>query len=184
MSSLIEFEYHRPGKGTTVYHEWLVLTHPEAKVLLLEHYAGEEVLTHGNTILGRGAPIVWFIFPGAWYDIGRFHLLDGTFTGWYTNLSTPVHFGKRRWIGHDLFLDLWQPVDGTPVWLDEDEFEAAVDTGIIDTLTSRRVMKERMQIQSLLDQGLWPPPIARAIDLPQVQPLRRPSPEGADSEPR
>ncbi len=172
MPSRIRFEYHRPGKDTTIYHEWLVIDRPDVKVLLLDEYAGREMTVGKSRILDDGAPIVWFIFPDAWYDVGRFHRAKGTFTGWYTNFSRPVQVGESRWVGYDLFLDLWQPADGSHEWLDEEEFDKAVKSGIIDTYTSRRVARERASVESQLVDGAWPPQIARDIDLKQVLDLR------------
>ena len=168
----VHFEYHRPGKPTTIYREWLVVEQPDVKVLLLESYVGRDMDAGNKRMLDEGASIVWYVFPDAWYDIGRFHLRDGTFTGWYTNFSKPVQLGEKRWVGYDLFLDLWQPVDGDPLWLDEDEFDAAVKSGVIDTWTSRRVGRERAHVQRRLDLGTWPPKIARDVDLLEVQAVR------------
>ncbi len=173
MTSLIQFEYHRPGKPTTVYQEWLVEERPDVKVLLLEKYPGPDMNAGAVRMLDEGAAIVWYVFPDAWYDIARFHLRDGTFTGWYTNFSKPVQVGDARWVGYDLFLDLWQPVDGDPVWLDEDEFDAAVESGIIDTWTSRRIGRERATVERHLDEGTWPPDITRTIDLATILTERR-----------
>ena len=171
MSQLIQFEYHRPGKDTTVYEEVLVLDRPDVKVLLQENYTGNNVAVGGSVTLQHGAPIVWFIFDGAWHDIGSFHLKDGTLTGWYTNLSKPVVFEQEKWIGNDLFLDLWQPIQGQPVWLDEDEFRLAVKTRLIDQATRKRVLNERALIDLQVSQGEWPPPIVRDIDLQQARAL-------------
>ena len=170
MRQLIQFEYHRPGKPTTVYEELLVLDNPETKVLL-QNYTGNDVEVTGSTTLQQGAPIVWFIFDGAWHDIGSFHLKDGTHTGYYTNISKPVVIGGERWIGNDLFLDLWQPIKGKSTWLDEDEFETAVKTGLIDEATRKRILNEKTLIDLQVSQGSWPPPIVRDIDLGQARAL-------------
>lgn len=171
MSRQIHFEYHRPGKETVVYRETLVLDRPDVKVLLQEHFSGDNVLVADTITLERGAPIVWFMIADSWHDIGRFHLTDGTFTGWYTNLSKPVEFKGDHWIGNDLFLDLWQPANGDPVWLDEHEFDAAISTGLVDAATQQRVSSERTLIDLQLRQEAWPPPIARDMDLGQVRDL-------------
>ena len=172
MTRLIELEYRRPGKETTIYHEWLVLDRPDVKVLLLEPYEGKTVSVASTVIQASGAPIVWFVFPDRWHDIGRFHQLDDSFTGWYTNLCRPPDLCGDRWIGHDLFLDLWQPVDGAPTWLDEDELQGAVASGIIDALTERRLRTERTLIDIRLQDGAWPPPIAKDISLEQARTLK------------
>ena len=171
MSQLIHFEYHRPGIGITVYDELLVLDRPDVKVLLQNGYSGPAVDVADVRVLDSGAPIIWFVFPDAWHDIGRFHLTDGTFTGWYTNLCKPVTFNGDRWIGNDLFLDLWQFPDGTPRWLDEDEFEAAAESGIVDKALKKQVLNQRVLIDLQVSQGAWPPPVSKDIDLAQVRAL-------------
>ncbi len=168
MSRIIRFEYHRPGKAATVYEEQLVLDRPDVKVLLQREYVGDDVRVGGTVTLETGAPIVWFIPVGAWHDIGRFHLRDGTLTGWYTNLSKPVEFDGDTWIGHDLFLDLWQPVIGKAVWLDQDEFDDAAGTSLIDHGTRKRTLNEKTLIDLQVSLGRWPPMIARDINLEQA----------------
>ncbi len=171
MTRRIELEYRRPGKPSTVYREWLVLDRPDVKVLLLDPYEGPPVLLEEIVIQQRGAPIVWYVFPERWYDIGRFHLEDGTFTGWYTNLCRPTEIVGDRWIGRDLFLDLWQPVGGGHRWLDEAQLDDAVRRRLIDAPTRKRIQNERAMMELLLRDGEWPPPIARDIDLPQARAL-------------
>ena len=172
MPEQVHFEYHRPGIGVTVYDEWLVLDRPDVKVLLQENYSGPDVDVQNSRVLDSGAPIVWFVIPDAWYDIGRFHLSDGTFTGWYTNLCKPVQIDGDTWIGNDLFLDLWQFTDGNPVWLDEDEFENAVKVGLVDKALKKQVLNQRILIDLQASQDAWPPPIAKDIDLAQARSLR------------
>jgi len=106
-----------------------------------------------------------------WHDVGRFHLADGTFTGWYTNLATPIEITEGEWSARDLYLDLWTPATGPSVWLDEDEFEAACKTKRLEAATRRRVLNERAIIELLVAGGDWPPPATRDIDLAQAQRL-------------
>jgi len=167
--TLIHLEYHRPGKDVTSFDELLVLDRPDVKVLFLERYEDEEVRVGDRVILGKGAPVVWYVFPETWHDVGRFHHVDGTFTGWYTNLCTPIEMNGDRWRTRDLFLDLWQSVDGGVEWLDEDELEAAGKKGIVDRATMKRIKNERVMLDLQLRGGSWPPPIARDIDLDQVR---------------
>lgn len=171
MASIIHFEYRRPGKCTTTYDELLVLDRPDVKIMLQENYSGNDVDIDDKRVLASGAPIVWYVFPDSWHDVGRFHLEDGSPTGWYTNLCQPVEFHNDTWIGNDLFLDLWQPVEGRALWLDEDEFGNAVKTGLLDNATRRRTLNERALIELRLEQGSWPPPVALDVDLDQVMNL-------------
>jgi len=81
MARRITYEYRRPGKPVTTYLEWLVLERPDVKVLLLDPYDGPTVAVDGMPILDSGAPVVWFVFPYRWFDIGRFHLRGEAPTG-------------------------------------------------------------------------------------------------------
>jgi predicted RNA-binding protein associated with RNAse of E/G family len=171
VAARIRYVYRRPGKPTTVYDQWLVLDRPDVKVTLQENYQGPPLQVGHQVVLEPGAPIVWFLFPDAWHDIGRFHLADGAFTGWYTNLTTPVELTPEAWSAGDLFLDLWTPASGPSVWLDEDEFEAACRAGTLDPATRRRVLNERALIDLQVAAGAWPPAIARDIDLSQARGL-------------
>lgn len=167
----ISYEYHRPGKPTTTYDEWLVLDRPDSKVMLQDAFGGPPFRVGDAVVLEPGAPIVWFVFPETWHDIGRFHLADGTFTGWYTNLTTPIELGTSVWSASDLFLDLWTPLAGPSVWLDDDEFASACRSRLIDSAMRRRVLNERALIDLQVAAGHWPPPIARDIDLMQARRL-------------
>lgn len=166
MLKRIAYHYERPGRGVTRFEESLFLDRPDVKATILETYAGRTVRAGDAVILEPGAAIVWFVFPGAWHDVGRFHLADDTFTGWYTNLCTPVEIGEARWACTDLFLDLWIPANGAPaVWLDEDEFADARAAGQIDDRHARRALAERAAIASHVARGEWPPPVTREFTL-------------------
>ncbi len=168
----VSFRYRRPGKGTIVYRELLVLDRPDVKVLLLERHEGPAVRIGGDVVLDVGAPIVWYVFPDRWYDVGRFHRATGVVTGWYTNFSTPVRIGEDGWSATDLFLDHWLPPSGAPRWLDEAELAEAVRSGLIDRATERRLANERAMLDLQVGRGEWPPPIARDVGLEQVHALR------------
>ena len=153
-------EYDRPGKNRTVYRERLIADRGEAKVLLMEA-ADTTLRVGGRTVLERAAPMIWFVFPDRWYDVARFHLADGTFTGWYTNICTPTVMEKDHWRITDLFLDLWQPLAGHPEWLDEAEFDHAAATKILSPKLASAARTARNEIEVFLRGGAWPPDICR-----------------------
>ncbi len=165
MSGSIRIHYHRPGKGTTILDEQLVLDRADVKVTLLPAFSEDDVRVGRDIILARDAPVVWYVFPSSWRDVGRFHLADGTFTGWYTNLRYPMTIEGLDWSCTDLFLDHWQPSSGPGIWLDEDEFGDAFTNGLITEDARTRVLTERAEIEEGLQNGSWPPPITREIDL-------------------
>ena len=131
----------------------------DTKVLLLEA-ADVELTVEGRPVLEVGAPVLWFVFPGQWSDVGRFHRADGTFTGWYTNLCTPVTFSGSVWSITDLFLDWWIPASGQPRWLDQEEFDQAVRSAILSPENARRALAERDRVEGLRIRGLWPPRVS------------------------
>jgi hypothetical protein len=57
------------------------------------------------------------------------------------------------------------------MWLDEDEFDGAVGSHLLDAATAKRVLNERTLIEMQLSAGEWPPPVARDMDIVQVREL-------------
>ena len=113
----------------------------------------------GAVALEPGSPIVWFSFPGAWHDVGRFHRADGTFTGLYANVLTPVEgIEGAGWVTTDLFLDVWIPATGGDARiLDEDELQDALERGWIDAATASRARAEATRLVEAAAAGAWPP---------------------------
>ncbi len=167
----IHYVYSRPGKSVGTYDHQLIVDRPDLKIMLMEGYDGEPLRIEGEAALEPGASLLWFVFPGAWHDVGRFHLADDTFTGWYTNLCTPVEMEGDTWSSTDLFLDHWMTPDGLHVWLDEDELVGAIEAGHVSEEMQRSIEKERAFIQSNLDVGSWPPPIALEFSLEDARDL-------------
>ena len=88
---------------------------------------------------------------------GRFHsiLLFRGETGleWYVNLERPL---RRTRVGFDYLdreLDLLARPDGTWEWLDEDEFAAAQELGVIDSVEAAEMREEAERVLAA-----WPFP--------------------------
>lgn len=134
----------------------------------------------GSTVLEPGAPVVWFTFPGAHHDIGRFHTADDRFTGYYANILTPVERSMEpdpdapgsgpvdTWRTTDLFLDVFLDPAGAIHVLDRDELADAVARGWIDEAAARSAKGEAVRLVARAAAGAWPPavvdewPLARA----------------------
>jgi predicted RNA-binding protein associated with RNAse of E/G family len=168
---LVEIHYLRPPGREEVYRQHLI--HEDGSVKIT--YAPRIVRRHAihiddDLVLERGSDIVWFTFPGAWHDIGRFHLADGTFTGIYANVLTPPIFESDHvWRTTDLFLDLWLASGATPKLLDKDEFDEAVQAAWIDERTRQRALEEVDRILEAAAAGLWPPPVVREWPLERAR---------------
>lgn len=162
----IELHYHRPPDRHDIYVQTLVADRPDCKVTLLHEYPGDEPLrVRDRIVLEPGAPVVWYVFPAAWHDVGRFHLRDGSFTGYYTDIIAPPRISGDRWEIYDLFLDIWVGAAGDTTVLDVDEFDEAVDRGWIDSETAARARGELGRILDRAGHGDWPPPVVRDLDL-------------------
>ncbi|MEQ9401627.1 MAG: DUF402 domain-containing protein [Longimicrobiales bacterium] len=161
----VRIVYQRPPDNVRVFEQQLV--HADTDVIVtiacdIEMPAPVEV--NGTVALESGSDAVWFTFPGLWHDIGRFHRADGTYTGQYANILTPVAgLTTPEWTTTDLFLDLWIPA-GSPdaTLLDEDEFEDAVAAGWVDARTATQAMEEARALLARRRSGIWPPPVVEA----------------------
>lgn len=169
----VEIHYRRPPDRLDVFVQDLVVDRPDCKVTLHDPATLQSTLKVGDTVIYEpGAPLVWFVFPGRWYDLGRFHLRDGSFTGYYVNLITPLEAEGPLWQIYDLCLDVWIDPHGEPRVLDQDEFDEAVDRRWIDAATARRARAELERIIVQVQSGCWPPPVVAEHDLQRVRALR------------
>jgi predicted RNA-binding protein associated with RNAse of E/G family len=161
VTDAVHIHYLRPPARLEVYRQILVHDDNRVKVTLARSLPFDPpLLIQGKVALEKGSDAVWFTFPGAWHDIGRFHTADGTFTGVYANVITPVVFHTRGdWETTDLFLDLWLPAEGgEPALLDEAELTAALASGHLGEKMAARARAEIVALQEGLARGEWPPP--------------------------
>lgn len=176
----IHIRYRRLPDREQRFTQQLVAREHGCAVTLLEQariYA--PIRIDGAAVLEPGAPIVWFTFAGRWHDVGRFHLRDGTFTGYYANVLTPVDISGSRWCTTDLCLDVWLGSAGAPRLLDEDEFEAACIAGWISEETATRADNEAGNLLAAARAGTWPPLVVREWTLERARAVvaaRRSSP--------
>ena len=155
----VRIRYLRPPDRETVYVQRLVHRAPDVLVTYVERTPlARTLVVDGEVALEPGAPAVWFTFPGAWHDIGRFHRLDGTFTGFYANVITPVEFiADDAWRTTDLFLDVWKGRSGAPRLLDEDELDEAVRNGWIGGGLEATARAEAARLLEAAARPTWPP---------------------------
>ena len=106
---LIHLHYHRPPDRKQIYQQYLIAEEVGAHVTLSIDLTIETPASIKNqTVLETGSKIIWFTFPNIWHDIGLFHRPDGTFTGIYANIITPIkQLSPFVWETTDLFLDVW-----------------------------------------------------------------------------
>ena len=169
--SPVRIHYRRPPDRVKIHEQWLVLDEPEVKVSLATDLTLEgPMVVDRRVVLEDGSDVVWFTFPDAWHDIGRFHDAAGRFTGVYANVLTPVELRPgNEWHTTDLFLDVWIPVGGEPTVLDRDELDEAVERGWIDEPTADRAVEEAETLLAWARQGTWPPEVVEAWTLERAR---------------
>lgn len=130
--------YLRLPDRERIFDQRVVLERNDVVVTLSQPLELPEPMCHeGVVMLETGSLALWFTFPGQWHDIGLFHRANGTFTGLYANILTPPEMDEAAWHTTDLFLDVWWPVGGDAVLLDEDELTEALSLGHIDRIWRR-----------------------------------------------
>ena len=136
------------------------------------------IVQNGVTVLGNNFPVVWFVFTGLWYDVGKVYNLNNEWTGYYCDVLKPV----KRSIGvdgkldrfeiTDLFLDLWVNPDGTYEIQDEDEFEDAVQSGVIDAELEKKAWDVLKALIAEVESGRLESLMQEAISRTQFTDLR------------
>lgn len=158
--------YRRLPDRVQLFEQPILAETPEYVVTFAEAVALERpVLAGGRVVLEPGAPVVWFTYPGRWYDVGRFHLADGSYTGAYANILTPVRMEGDRWETTDLCLDVWVGADGEVAVLDEEDLAAAIERGWIDAPTAAEAREQADALATAARRGQWPPPHIAQWDL-------------------
>lgn len=167
----IRIHYHRPPDRETVYIQRLVRRLPGVVITCLDHTPlSRPMEVDGRRVLEPGAPVVWFSFPDTCHDIGRFHLADGTFTGIYANVLTPVQgLDGSTWRTTDLFLDVWLAPGAEARVLDEDELADAERAGAVSPDEARVAREEAERLRLEAAAGRWPPPIVADWPLDRVR---------------
>lgn len=173
----VHIHYHRPPDRTDVYVQVLVQDAPDVKITYQPSTPiSGPVEVGGVTVLEPGAPVVWFTFPGAWHDIGRFHDGAGRFTGLYANVLTPCRLHSPgsaepvlRWDTTDLFLDVWLGTDGRALLLDQEDLDGAEAAGHVSTEEARAARVEAHRILEGIAAGTWPPASVQEWTLERVR---------------
>jgi predicted RNA-binding protein associated with RNAse of E/G family len=180
----IRIHYLRPPDRVTVFRQHLVHDDGRVKITLARNLPFDPPLRIGGEVaLEAGSDAVWFTFPGAWHDIGRFHRADGAFTGIYANILTPCVFQPGGdWETTDLFLDLWIPADApdplprpVPRLLDAEELDAAEAAGHLSPRLAGRARAEARDLLERAAAGRWPPPEVNAWTLERARAAAAPA---------
>lgn len=157
--TIVEIRYRRLGRPTETYRQQVLESGTRGIVTFQPRTPIDAPLAVADAnILEPGSPVIWFTFPHAWHDIGLFHLADGTPTGLYANVLTPVEFvSQNRWETTDLCLDVWVPRRGAARLLDEAELAKAEAAELVAPEVAERARQEAATLFKSLAAQRWPP---------------------------
>lgn len=145
----ITLTYKRLPDRVNYFQQELLYEDSEVIVTSQRIKPSSPIVLNGETVLGDNFTAVWFVFTGLWYDIGKIYNLDNEWTGYYCDIMMPVKRSADQFEIVDLFLDLWVSPDGSYEIQDEDEFETALEEGII---TPELAKKARNALNDLIDE--------------------------------
>ena len=166
MTRTISIRYRRLPDREQIFRQQLLDESGDAIVTFMANAdLDRSVEVAGRPILQPGSPVIWFTYPGRWHDLGVFHLPDGTFTGYYANILTPVVMTGDEWTTTDLCLDVWLGVDGRVELLDKDDFDRAVAAGWLDASDIAAARSEAEALLAGARAGSWPPEQVKQWDL-------------------
>lgn len=157
----ITLTYRRLPDRVNYFEQQLLYKDKEVIVTTQTVTPSDPIIINGETVLDDNFNVIWFVFSGLWYDIGKIYNLNNEWTGYYCDIILPVERENEKFEIVDLFLDLWISPDGTYEIQDEDEFDTALENGIIDTDLAE---KARIALNKLIDEvesGNFPPEFVR-----------------------
>lgn len=139
--------------GTEVLY-WATLEGADPRTVPLAERFRHRLSTAPRTWQGNGALHV--MRPGGRSQVLHFWRSDGSFAHWYVNFEAPLQRCDAEFESVDHHLDLVVRADRTWEWEDEDEADAAVEAGVLDT---RDVAAARAEGRALIEVLVrWPDP--------------------------
>ena len=160
----VHMEYIRPGKETTYYEEDFVSqndsclrtrrTLPPEIIERLSRALQEQKLIASHQQVGSIAKTYFFAEP---FNLLEFRDLDGNLLGHYSDIGTPaVQLTADTYQMTDLYLDIWLFPDGRLLELDWDEFEEALQKGILSAEQAEFAKTAMERIVREVEQGVYP----------------------------
>ena len=153
----ITLTYKRLPDRVNYFEQQLLYKDKEVIVTTQGVTPSAPIIINGETVLGDNFNVIWFVFTGLWHDIGKVYNLKNEWTGYYCDIILPVDCTTDKFEILDLILDLWISPDGTYEIQDEDEFETALENGIIDIELAEKARKALDNLINEVKSGYFPP---------------------------
>lgn len=159
----IQIEYIRPGKGTSLFVEDLVsvdavclktfkVLPPDVVMSLARSLVADGLIAPDQ----KACAIAKTYFFQEYFNLLEFYDENGALLGYYSDIGTPLVKIETGYTMTDWFLDLWLHPGGSLIELDVDEFEQAVESGL---LTDPEIEIARLTFARLIAEvqgGIYP----------------------------
>lgn len=130
------------GKIKIQYQGEIIERQPDR--IVIQAYWEHPLKDLGYVCFEPGDSFIEYYYTHRWFNIFDISNAAGERKGWYCNIAEPADINDNQIKQKDLLLDVWVNLWGTPLLLDEDEFE--VDT----TLNDGQRQGARLGLQDLL----------------------------------
>lgn len=150
MSDSVLIRMERPGKADRLFREGLVnddgiclhtfsVVPMEFAMRWTESYRNQGLIPAGRQI----AAAEKHLFYDNCFTVMELQDTAGEALGWYLDICSPLRRGTQEYLVTDLFLDVWLWPDGRYQVFDQEEFEAAVQAGLLDA-DQERIARETL----------------------------------------
>ena len=151
------------ASGTMIFHEELVADNGQR---LTTHVVLTEVerqqMSEANwksNLLPQGyllASLRKHYYYHEYFTVLECFNLAGDLAGYYSDIATPVRKVGDDYYLTDLFLDYWVRPGQAPMALDEDEFAAGVEAGVMTTEQIERAQATFTRLHDEIAAGIFP----------------------------
>jgi uncharacterized protein len=100
----------------------------------------------GYTCFEPGDRFTEYYYTNRWFNIFDISNASNERKGWYCNIAEPAAINDDQIKQKDLLLDVWVDPWGTPLLLDEDEFEADTTLGNAQRQGARQGLHDLLQM--------------------------------------
>lgn len=114
--------------------------------IIIQAYWEHPLKDLGYTRFQPGDRFIEYYFTQRWYNIFDISNASNERKGWYCNIAEPATIGDVDIKQVDLLLDVWVDPSGTPLLLDEDEFEADTSLDERQRQGARQGLHELLQM--------------------------------------
>jgi predicted RNA-binding protein associated with RNAse of E/G family len=123
--------------------------------------------TKGGVVLAEpGFTWAMFLFPGRWYAVESVFDRSASLVAHHVDICRPFEEMDGMLSFLDLKLDLLIRADGEASWLDQDEYQAEVDSGAISPAWQKSVSDTAAALDAESARGAFPPEVFRSFRPP------------------